>query len=67
MAKTERWRENTSGKCPPSLKGTDRRVRVRLRNGRESKDAWPADGKHPKTRWTLIGSPFDITHYLAED
>jgi hypothetical protein len=50
--------------CPPHLlaesEASGARVRVRLRNGREPDESWPIAGRPIPTRWTLIGSDFDI-------
>lgn len=39
-------------------------LRVRFRNGQISKSTHTAA---QWARWTLIGDPFDITHYKIED
>ena len=57
------WQESY-GACPGHLRGTDKRVAVKLRNGMVIKDGWPADGgRHAKTRWTLENHPFDIVEF----
>lgn len=61
---TTRWRQ-TTWKCPTRLLGTDRRVWVRLRNGREPKETWPASGKGACC-WDDRGHPFDIVAYRLE-
>ena len=48
------------GFCPPMLRG--RRVKVRLRNGRQPEESWAADGPHG-CRWTLTGHPYDILEF----
>ena len=39
-----------------------KRVRVKLANGMEPKEAWPADGKFG-CRWSLTGHHFDIAEW----
>lgn len=40
-------------------------VYVRLRNGIVPTEQWPVDtGRPQNTRWTLIGHPFDILHWI---
>lgn len=50
------------GYCPEHLRGTEKRVRVKLRNGSHPQDAWPADGRGA-LRWTLRNWPFDVVEY----
>lgn len=41
-----------TGHCPADLEGTTKLVNVRLRNGSEPKEPWPASGKGG-LRWAL--------------
>jgi len=50
------------GYCPADLEGTAKRVKVRLRNGSEPEEPWPASGKGA-LRWSLGRSPFDVVEY----
>lgn len=55
------WRRNT-GIAPRGIS----HVWVRLRNGRQPGEKWPVHtGRAPSTRWTLIGSDFDIIEWKA--
>lgn len=55
------WRENDGTAEFP--KGVRRKkVDVVLRNGM-ARSGWPGDGGRPPTRWSLIGSPFDIVWF----
>lgn len=59
------WNANLTGRCPPELVGTKRRVAVKLRCGRTDESGWLAweDKRDFRTRWTLTGSAGDITHW----
>lgn len=59
------WNENLTGRCPTELIGTQKRVAVKLRNGRTDESGWRAweDKDDYRTRWTLTGHPADITHW----
>lgn len=46
------------GHQPEGTKG--KRVMVKLVNGREPKESWPAD---PPTKWARTGAAFDIDEY----
>lgn len=62
MSPVPRWRENTTGKCPPALSGKGKRCWVELRNGIKPAAPWVA----PTARWSLDDDPFDIVRYLPE-
>lgn len=61
------WRANT-GSAPIAENEGDEpivRVFVRLRCGIQPAMSWPVDtGRRETTRWTLIGSPFDIIEWM---
>jgi len=46
------------GRIPGMTRG--KRINVILTNGLRGTD-WPADGQQPATRWSLTGSPYDIS------
>jgi hypothetical protein len=55
------WKANPGSRDRP--KGTGgKKVDVVLAGG-IMRSGWPASGGRPETRWTLIGSPFDIAWY----
>lgn len=52
--------QRNPGHLPADAVG--KRVRVRLRNGREGTGSWPADGPQG-CNWRRCGHPFDIQFY----
>lgn len=59
------WQPNTgSAPMTDDDQAPIARVFVRLRNGMCPSDSWPVHtGRRETTRWSLIGHPFDITHW----
>ena len=56
------------GSCPGFLRGTTKRVWVRLFNGLAPADSWPADGKG-KCDWRISNppKPFEIEAWSIDE
>lgn len=65
------WHPNETGAVPEQAIIRDeagnvtgyRNVRVKLRYGACPPESWPAAGKRPPTRWTLLGDSHDIVEF----